>query len=73
MNDMLLLKIKILISNRRQYEIAEAAGIHPTRLSRILTGVAAPNSRELQRLKEALDISDDSVRDAVATLLGGRT
>ena len=71
MNDVQLLKIKLLLSNKRQYEIAEAAGIHATRLSRILTGTAAPNDRELSRLKEALDISDDSVRDAVTTLLGG--
>lgn len=49
------LKIALLRSGRRQYEIAAKSGISETRLSRIVTGRALPSPDEIERIASALE------------------
>ena len=44
-----------------QGELAEAAGLHPTALSKIERGVTSPSVTTLYRLAEALDVPPDEI------------
>lgn len=56
---MTALKYYILGSRIPQYELAQRVGITETRLSRLATGRATPNSTERTSLARALNVDPD--------------
>jgi len=50
------LKISILRSGRKAYEIAQQLGWHPTKISQIVSGVYSPNEDEKGRLANAIGV-----------------
>jgi transcriptional regulator with XRE-family HTH domain len=55
------LKVAILRSGKKAYEIAQKLGWHPTRLSQILSGVYIPTSDERDRLAEVVGVPVEDV------------
>jgi plasmid maintenance system antidote protein VapI len=53
----LALKIAILKTGRRQYEVAKAAGIHENLLSAALSGRRALSPETLSRLEQVLGLT----------------
>jgi len=51
---LLNLKIKILESRRRQYQIAHAVGWHPTKLSAIINGSQKPSEIDQELLAQEI-------------------
>ena len=60
---LLKLKMTIIRSGRRQYEVARAAGMPETRLSRIILGRIRPTSEERRRIAESLGVRDGEIFD----------
>ena len=58
---LLTLKIKILESRRRQYQIAHSLGWNPTKLSAIIHGAYEPSSSEKEDLAAELGVSMDEI------------
>ena len=58
---LLTLKIKILESRRRQYQIAHSLGWHPTKLSAIIHGAHEPSSSEKEDLAAELDTTVEAL------------
>ena len=58
------LKLEIVRSGKRQYEIAHRAGLNETELSRIIRGRRLPTPEERQRLATALDLAERDLFDA---------
>jgi transcriptional regulator with XRE-family HTH domain len=50
------IRLRIARDSRTQKEIANAAGVHPTSLSRWLNGRADANSKTLDALSRVLDL-----------------
>lgn len=55
------LKLAVLNSGRPQFEIAIAAGLSETKLSRIVRGRAKPTESEAVRIAGALDMSAEQL------------
>ena len=55
------LKIAIYLSSRRHYQIAQAAGLHPSTLSKILNGIEEvhPNDPRVLRIGEVIGIPEE--------------
>lgn len=55
------LKICILRSGRKAYEIAHQLGWHPTKISQIVSGVYLPDDLEKKRLADAIGVPGDDI------------
>ena len=55
--------VAIKLSKRRQYQLAQAAGVHPSTLSKLINGIerATRNDPKVQRLAEVLGIPSDEM------------
>jgi transcriptional regulator with XRE-family HTH domain len=51
------LKICILRSGRKGYEVAQQLGWHPTKLSQIISGVYSPDDEDKELLANAIGVS----------------
>jgi hypothetical protein len=51
------LKICILRSGRKGYEVAQQLGWHPTKLSQIISGVYSPDEEDKKLLANAIGVS----------------
>ena len=57
----LQLKVKILLSGRRQNEVARLAQIRETRLSRLCCGWSQPTQEERAKLSDVLGLSESEL------------
>jgi transcriptional regulator with XRE-family HTH domain len=55
--------VAIKLSKRRQYQLAQAAGVHPSTLSKLINGIerATRDDPKVQRLAEVLGIPSDEM------------
>jgi transcriptional regulator with XRE-family HTH domain len=49
------LKLEVVASGKRLYQVAHDAGVEETRLSRILNGQREAKADELERIRRAID------------------
>ena len=54
-------KISILRSGRKSYQIARALGWHPSKLSHIIAGIYVPDSCEKEDLARELETTVDEL------------
>jgi len=55
------LKISILRSGRKSYQIARALDWHPSKLSHIIAGIYVPDSIEKEELANELGVTVDEI------------
>ena len=55
------LKVAILRSGKKAYEIAQKLGWHPSRISQIHSGIYTPTSDERDRLAEVVGVTAEDI------------
>lgn len=55
------LRVGILLSGKRHYELAQEAGMHPSTLSKLLNGIdkAKPNDPRIMRIAEIVGVPSE--------------
>ena len=55
------LKVGILLSGKRHYQIAQEAGLHPTTLSRLLNGIdkVKPNDERVLKVADIVGVAPE--------------